>query len=468
MTRSLPALSAPTKQLAAIVGVVGGVVLAVLKVVVGVLTNSLSILAEALDAILDLVASGLTFVVVRVADLPPDDDHPYGHARAENLGTLAQAVLLTVTASVILWNALDRIFFSPVMTTITVWSFAVIVGSLVINAVRVLLLRRAARDHASDTLAANAANFATDMLSSLVVLATLILITLAPVLALPAWLTVRLDAIAAALVALFGLSVAWRLGNTAILALMDNIPPDLNRTLAAQVERIPAVVPDSTQIRTRFVGRQPYVDVTVGMPRGHTLEEAHQLTDTIEDTIRAELAAASVLVHVEPTRPPAEPHATAVYSVAHELGLRVHNLDLYQLSDELLVKVDLELPGSLPLQQAHTESERLEKAIRNELPGHARVLVHLEPRRDEVQPAVRYTPLSEKVGAVIQSLPGCDSILDVETLLTDRGAVVTIKCRFPGTTPLTTVHNRMATLEHDLRRLLPDVVTIQIDPEISD
>jgi cation diffusion facilitator family transporter len=457
----------PTKRGAALASVGSGALLTVLKLAVGIATGSLAILAEALHSALDLLAAGLTFLVVHIAELPPDENHPYGHARAEQLGALAETVLLVVTAALVLRESFMRIFITPEEPQLSPWAFVVMVVSLIVDWQRSRALKQAAEQFQSQALAADAAHFTNDMLSAAVVLGSLIVLTIGSSRdLLPEWLLLRLDAIAAAVVAVIALWVAWDMGRRAIRALMDDIPADLSRRLLHQVAALPSVVPDSVQMRTRFVGAQPYVEVSLGTPRGASLEEAHQLTETVEAVIREELAGAQVLVHVEPARTPSEPYTTAVYAAAHRLGLHVHNLDVYQLADSVRVDVDLELPTDLSLGQAHTSSEQLEQAIRAELGGATQVAVHLEPRRDQVQPAVRYGPLDEEVRKVVAQLAGT-SIAQVETLLTDQGTIVTLHCAFPPTTPLREVHTAMARLERELRRAVPDVVRVQIDPEPS-
>ncbi len=454
-----------SKQSVALFSVITSLFLALMKLAVGMVTGSLGILADAFDSLLDLVATGITLLVVRFADLPPDENHPYGHARAENLGALAGTLLLVITAIWVLWQSVDRIFFHPTVPDITAWSFLVITVSLMVNLIRVGMLQRAAHRFKSQTLAANAANFTNDILSSLIVLLSLGVIALNRYVAIPEWFLQRVDALAAACVALMLLVVAWKLGTRAISALMDDVPGDLSRRLTYQIAEIPEVVPDSARVRLRFVGEQPYVEVTVGTPRGRSLEEAHQLTESVTEVIRAELEQADVTVHVEPARTPAESYTTTVYATAQRLGLPIHNLDLYQLADGVRVEMDLELPLHLTLAEAHTFSERLEAAIAAELPCETVVEVHLEPRRDAVQPAVRYEPITTRVRQEITELVDAELIAQVETLLTEDGVIVTLHCRFPGDTPLTEVHTRMARLEHDLCRAMPDVVRVQIDPE---
>jgi cation diffusion facilitator family transporter len=455
-----------TKRGAALASVGSGVLLTVLKLAVGLATGSLAILAEAAHSALDLLAAGITFLVVHIADLPPDENHPYGHARAEHLGALAEAVLLVVTALLVLRESFLRIFVHAELPETTIWAFVVMLVSLVVDWRRSRALKRAAEAFKSQALAADAAHFSNDMLATGVVLASLAIIAADERLAfLPAWLLPRVDALAAAVVALIALWVAWGMSLQAIRALMDDVPADLSRRLVRQVTALPSVIPESVRMRTRFVGEQPYVEVTLGTPRGGSLEEAHQLTEAVEAVIREELAGANVLVHVEPARTATEPYATAVYAAAHRLGLHVHNLEIYQLANAVRVEMDLELPTDLTLGQAHRSSEQLEQAIRAELGNSTAVAVHLEPRRDHVQPAVRYAPLNEQVERVICQLPGAEAVARVETLLSDAGTIVTLRCAFPPETALSEVHTAMARLEREIRRAVPDVVRVQIDPE---
>lgn len=455
-----------TKTGAALASIGSGALLTAMKLGVGFATGSLAILAEAAHSALDLLAAAITFLVVRIADLPPDDNHPYGHARAEHLGALAEAVLLVVTGLLVLRESFLRIVVHPAQPELSPWAFVVMLVSLVIDWRRARALNQAAAEFKSEALAADAAHFSNDMLSTAVVLAGLALAAGAQQLrVVPEWLLVRIDAIAAALVAVIALWVAWGMSVRAVRALMDDVPADLSRRLMRQVTALPDVIPDSVQMRTRFVGHQPFVEVSLGTPRGGSLEQAHQLTESVEAVIREELAGANVLVHVVPSRTATEPYATAVYAAAHRLGLHVHNLDIYQLADGVRVDMDLELPTHLTLGEAHTSSEELERVICAELGDGTVVAVHLEPRRDQVQPAVRYTPLNDSIRSVVAHLPGASTVAQVETLLTDAGAIVTLRCAFPPATPLSEVHTAMARMERDLRRAVPDVVRVQIDPE---
>jgi divalent metal cation (Fe/Co/Zn/Cd) transporter len=101
------------KQRIATWSVIASSGLAALKFAVGLLTGSLGLIAEAAHSLLDLVSTLITLLVVRVAAIPPDRDHPYGHEKAENLGALAGMALLAATAAFILYHAIIKIFVHP-------------------------------------------------------------------------------------------------------------------------------------------------------------------------------------------------------------------------------------------------------------------------------------------------------------------------------------------------------------------
>ena len=99
------------KRLAALSSIGSAIVLVSLKVFLAIVTGSLGIISEALHSILDLVAAVITYLSVRVADLPADASHPYGHGKVENFSAFVETGLLLLTAVYIVWEAIQRLFF---------------------------------------------------------------------------------------------------------------------------------------------------------------------------------------------------------------------------------------------------------------------------------------------------------------------------------------------------------------------
>jgi cation diffusion facilitator family transporter len=454
------------KQRIAMISVLASSSLAVLKFVVGFLTGSLGLIAEAAHSLLDLASTLITLAVVRIAALPPDRDHPYGHEKAENLGALAGMTLLALTAAVILYHAV-KMLLHPEAPEVTVWSFAVLLASLGVDFARSRSLRSAAAKYQSDALRSDAEHFGNDMLAALAVLFGLTVVALAPLLQIPKPIYSRADAFAAIFVAFIALSSVWRLGIRAIRALMDNIPADLNDRLTTEVEKIDGVVKGSTQLRSRFVGNRPYVEVKLAVPRGGSLESAHKLSEQVEQAVQSELANAQATVHVEPVAIPNESPAASVRAVAHRLGLRVHNLNVYQTGSDLRVEFDLELPEDLTLVEAHRHSEELERSLAAELPEKTLITVHLEPRSDRPRPAVQQRKIREEIAqTLVDKLRATDTRLH-DVLVTDEGLVVTVKKPFAGDTSLREVHEAMTQLERQIEELNPEIVRVHVDPEVT-
>src|SRR5258707_2471755 len=442
----------------------GGI--APLKLIVGGFTGSLGLLAEGAHSLFDLVSTVITFLAIGIAAVPPDADHPYGHERAENLGALAGMALLAATALFILYHAFEKIFFSPAAPQVNVWSFGVLAIALIVDLCRVRALRRASKDYGSQALASDAEHFTNDMLGTVAVLAGLVVVLLSRSLTLPGWLGSRADAFAATIVACIALRSAWRLGTEAIRALMGDVPIALTEKLKQRVESLDGVVKGSTELRTHFVGTRPYVDVTLGTPRGGSLETAHLLTEVVEKAIRAELAGAQATVHVEPKAIPHEGPAASLRAVADRLGLRVHNVNIYLIGDETRIDLDLELADSLSLAQAHKHSEHLDHALRDELSDRACMAVHLEPRSDKLRPAERRSSSTRKVRDALSKLPQAANTRVRDALVTDEGLVVTLEREFPGEMSLRETHEAMTELERDLKLRVPDIVRVHVDPEI--
>jgi cation diffusion facilitator family transporter len=441
--------------------------LAALKLLVGLVSGSLGLLAEAAHSLLDLISTLITLLVVRVAAVPPDSNHPYGHERAEQLGALAGMTLLAGTGILILYRAFDTIFLHPAAPGVSIWAFGVLGISVVTDFFRARALRRAAASHSSSALASDAAHFGNDMFGAISVLVGLAAIALKDPLHLPDWFVTRVDAFAALAVGVIAFRSVWSLGSRAVRALMDDVPIGLTDRLKKRVESIDGVVRGTVVVRTRFVGNRPFVEVKVGTLRGTSLESAHQLSEIVEKEISAELGDAEAIVHVEPAVTPDEPRAAGVRAVADRLGLRVHNLNIYLVARETRIELDLELPDTLSLAEAHRHSETLERAIIKELPGPILVTVHLEPRSDEPKPAVRHQPSTRRVEEALAILPEARNVSVQDVLVTDEGLVLTLKKEFSGTTSLAQTHEWMAGLERAIHAAIPEVMRVHINPEIE-
>jgi cation diffusion facilitator family transporter len=287
------------KRSAALSSLVAAIGLTAMKIAVGLLTGSLGILAEAAHSGLDLVAALMTYGAVRISGRPADRTHLYGHGKVENLSALAESLLLFITCGWIIWEATRRLFFHQVEVEVTIWSFAVMATSIVIDISRSRILSRIAKKYNSQALEADALHFETDVWSSSVVILGLACVKLGEWAPSLGWLREG-DAVAALGVSALVIWVCGRLGRRTVDALLDSAPAGMEDRILAAVSAVSGVQ-DCHNIRLRYSGPKLFIDLHVLVDGNQTLFEAHALTETIEGVIQQIVPDADVTVHPEPS-----------------------------------------------------------------------------------------------------------------------------------------------------------------------
>lgn len=278
---------------AALLSVFSNALLIVLKLAAGVITGSIAILTEAMHSAIDLLASVVALVSVRKAEEPADEDHPYGHEKAENVAAGAEAMLILVGAGIIAFEAVRRIIDGSEVEHLGI-GIAVISFSILANlAVSGLLYRRAA-EHESPALEGDAAHLRADAASSLAVLVGLLLVELTD--------EAVFDALAALVVAVAIVAAGVRLMMRSGRVLMDEVlpPEDLDLIENAIAEIRPPEMVGYHKLRGRRAGARRHIDLHVQYRDGTSLERAHQLAHALRDAIEARFRNADVLIHVEP------------------------------------------------------------------------------------------------------------------------------------------------------------------------
>jgi cation diffusion facilitator family transporter len=286
------------KRSAAMSSVIGAVGLTGFKIIVGLTTGSLGILAEAAHSGLDLMAAVMTFLAVRISGRPADRNHLYGHGKVENLSALFETLLLLVTCFWIIYEATHRLLYHTADLEVNYWSFTVMITSIVVDVSRSRILYRVAKRYNSQALEADALHFSTDIWSSGVVILGLFCVKISEW--VPGLASLRqADSMAAIMVGLIVVYVSIKLGIRTIQALLDVAPSGIEKKIISAVQILPGVS-DCHNVRVRYSGPQPFVDVHVLVDGNQTLKEAHNLTEEIERVIQKVMPNADVTVHPEP------------------------------------------------------------------------------------------------------------------------------------------------------------------------
>jgi cation diffusion facilitator family transporter len=278
------------KKRVALLSVFAAVFLTGFKLVIGILTGSLGLLSEALHSGLDLVAAVITYFSVRISDKPADREHNYGHGKIENFSALIETVLLLITCTWIIYEAIGRLTTGKTHIEVNVWSYIVVISSIIIDITRSRALYKVAKKHNSQALEADALHFSTDIWSSAVVFFGLICANFGFFFA---------DSVAALMVALIVLFVSYRLGKRAIDVLLDRAP----KGTIEKVEQVLATYSDVRKyhsLKIRTAGADTFIKFNIHLDPDSSLRNVHELCDKIEKDLNALIPRSEVYIHAEP------------------------------------------------------------------------------------------------------------------------------------------------------------------------
>jgi cation diffusion facilitator family transporter len=288
-----PGRRGTVKTRAAALSIASNAILIALKIAAGAITGSVAILTEAMHSSIDLIASFVAYFSVREADKPADAEHPYGHAKIENLAAAIEAMLILVGSGVIIYAAVRSLANGPEVHSLGV-GIGVIAFSIVANVVVSTRIAREARATDSPALEGDAAHLRTDAATSTAVLVGLVLVQVTGA----AWLDPVIALVVAGAIVYAGIRLLAR----ASRVLVDEaLPPEeLDAVRDAIAEFGPRGVCGYHKLRARRAGSRRYVDLHVQFVGGTTLEAAHATAHALQDAIRARLRGADVLIHLEP------------------------------------------------------------------------------------------------------------------------------------------------------------------------
>jgi len=281
-----------TKENAAKLSIASVSLLILIKVVASILTGSISIRADAVHSALDLVAAVTTFIGVRISGRPADEQHPFGHGKAENVSSIVVAGLIFAAAGIIVYTAVKRLIVGVPLELIEIGIY-VTAAAIVINVLISRYLSKVARATDSLALEADARHLFSDVLSSCAVLVGLIVVRLTG-------LNI-LDPIIALLVALFILKVGYDTLRKSFGGLMDvRLPEAEEAKIKSCIMEHYSEVVSFHELRTRKAGSQRYIDLHLVMPKNASVDKAHKMCDHLEQDIENRLHNCSVTIHVEP------------------------------------------------------------------------------------------------------------------------------------------------------------------------
>jgi cation diffusion facilitator family transporter len=440
-----------SKTSVAAISIVASGGMAVAKFVVGVAIGSLALISEALHSTIDLVATIITWAVVRVSDQPADAEHHYGHGKFESVSALFIIALLYVLAGGILVQAYSHLHDGAPPPSISVVPFAVLVIDIIVNLWRARALHRAARDTKSQALAADALHFASDVMGSSAVIVGLILAGLG------FWWGDAAAAIAVAvMIALLGL----RMARETVETLLDRAPEGAQDKATVAIAGVPGVV-GVDRLRVRMVGATHFIDAIVSVPRTYPIDRVEEIKHKAQQAVSKAFGDADLTFTAVPVARDNESVRERIMVIARNSGLAIHHVTVHDLGGKLSVSIDLEVDGEMELDAAHAIAHDLERAIREDFGEDVEVDTHIEPLEPELPFGTDAAP--ERVEAIRAALTGfaaggaIHDIHNVRVRDTDAGEIVNFHCRAVPSMSVIKVHDSVDEIERALRRAFPTI-----------
>ena len=276
---------------AAMASIAMAVTLIVLKLWASIETDSMAMLGSLADSGLDLVASLVVLLGVRVAAQPADYDHRFGHGKAEALAALVQVILITLSALFIAWRAVERLIVGA-ETGSAELGIGVSIVAMVLTVALISYQRHVVARTGSLAIGTDRLHYSSDLLLNGSVILALVLDQFVGL--------TGADAVFGVLIALWLLWGAWTASGHALHQLMDREwPDDLRERFLAAAKEYPELA-GIHDLRTRTSGTHNFAQFHVWVPGDWTVREAHDRLDRVEEALQQRFPATEILIHLDP------------------------------------------------------------------------------------------------------------------------------------------------------------------------
>ena len=461
-----PAAFSSEKRRVALHSMLAAAAMTLLKVAAGIVSGSLGVLSDAAHSALDLAGAALTFFSVQVSDKPADEDHTYGHGKIENISSLAEAGLMVVSCAWIIYEAVERILNRAVELHHSIWPVLVLLTSIAVDWWRSRQLRAVAERTGSPALATDAFHFASDIWSTLAVLAGLGASWLGTQFDI-GWLR-HADPLAAIVVSVMILRLTFRLTRETLGVLMDQISADTRREVILAVERVPGVLAVE-QARVRRAGAAYFADLTIALPRHFTFEHTGELVRAGTEAVHRVLPEADVVIHTVPRAARADSIFDRVRAVAARNNVSVHELSVQSHHGRLRVEQHVELDENMSLLEAHSFVTAMEAEILRETPEVDAILTHIESEPATIEQPEEIVVEDRRIEVALRAAAkNYPEIVDVHELVVRHAGEhidLSCHCTLPDDLPMHRVHEVITALEDRFKIECPEVSKVTIHPE---
>jgi cation diffusion facilitator family transporter len=281
------------KRQAATIAILGGTTVLLVKLLAYFVSDSVALLSDALESIVNIAASGLMLFSVWVSEKPADDSHNYGHQKIEEISCFLEGLFIILAALLIVYAAAGRLF-SEVLPIHLNLAIGISMAATALNGGLSWFLARTAKQSGSMALEGDAKHLLSDVISSAAVWIGLFIVELTgwgPVDAILAFAV-------AALIGRMGFGLVFK----SCQHLMDNSCKEEETKIREVLLRHKFRFIDFHDMKTRRNGNMIFAELHLSVDGSLSVNEAHELTDHLEEELKSELPTASLTIHVEPKK----------------------------------------------------------------------------------------------------------------------------------------------------------------------
>lgn len=277
-------------KMAAICATSCATLLLTIKIIAWWMTGSVSLLAAVVDSFVDMAASLTNLLVIRYALQPPDEDHSFGHGKAESLAALAQSMFISGSAIFLILTGAQHLINPEPLNSPDV-GIVVMVISLTVTISLLAFQRWVVRQTASQAIKADMIHYQSDVLMNIAVLIALGL----------SWYGFkRADSIFAIIIGLYILYSAWHMGSEAVQSLLDKALPDNERQAIIDIVQAWPGVMGAHDLRTRQSGPVKFIQLHLELDDNLSLFDAHEIADKVEQALFERFPGSEVIIHQDP------------------------------------------------------------------------------------------------------------------------------------------------------------------------
>lgn len=279
------------KKTVALIAILGGLSVFGIKLIAYLVSNSVALLSDALESVVNILASGIMFFSISLSEKPADDTHEYGHQKIEDISSAFEGILIIAAALLIVYTAAGRLLVSVELLEINLGIIISVIATG-INLIITLLLTRAAKSSGSVALEGDAKHLLSDVISTVGVWFALIVVQVTGWQFMDALLALAI----AVLIARMGIGLVVK----SLRHLMDQSCIEEEKKIVSVLEKHKSSIIEFHDLKTRRQGNYVLAEIHLTVSDSMSVRTAHDIIDRVEEDLRKEAAHIRLTVHIDP------------------------------------------------------------------------------------------------------------------------------------------------------------------------